>query len=71
MILNPDLRIESKFSFEKLIEIESKGAIAPQVKNSAGDVEDSVRKYPTFTNISRRVFFEKNFPAIHAKRGSC
>ncbi|HCE4560111.1 glycosyl transferase [Vibrio parahaemolyticus] len=69
VILNPDLRIESKFSFEKLIEIESKGAIAPQVKNSAGDVEDSVRKYPTFTNISRRVFFREKFSSYSCKEG--
>ncbi|PMF29916.1 hypothetical protein BCV19_03120 [Vibrio splendidus] len=56
-VLNPDLRIDSKFSFEKLILIESQGIIAPLVKNSLGKIEDSARKYPSFSNISRRVFF--------------
>lgn len=68
-VLNPDLRIDSRFSFEKLIEIEPRGAIAPQVKNSAGDVEDSVRKYPTFMNIARRVFFREKVSSYPYETG--
>lgn len=58
-VVNPDIRIYS-FDIDRLIEGMSGpniGALAPQVFNSDGGVEDSIRKFPIFSDILKRIFF--------------
>jgi N-acetylglucosaminyl-diphospho-decaprenol L-rhamnosyltransferase len=59
IVVNPDIRIFS-FDIDKLVNIMSGsniGALAPQVLNSDGGIEDSIRKFPTILDILKRIFF--------------
>jgi N-acetylglucosaminyl-diphospho-decaprenol L-rhamnosyltransferase len=56
-ILNPDLRMQ-EIDFRRLFETASMlrvGAVGPLVRNSAGAIEDSARRYPAPLRIIRRV----------------
>ncbi len=60
-VVNPDIRVESN-PFECLIpEIEKYSAalIAPKVLNPYGDIEDSVRKFPTLFSIFLKLVSSK------------
>lgn len=71
LILNPDLRIEKSFSIFDLINVESKGVIAPQVVNSSGSQEDSFRRFPSFFRIFKRVVLkDKNLDYVCEPFGS-
>jgi N-acetylglucosaminyl-diphospho-decaprenol L-rhamnosyltransferase len=55
IILNPDLRL-SELPVEPMVQAfqSGAGAWAPMVFNSAGGVEDSARRFPTFARLFRR-----------------
>jgi N-acetylglucosaminyl-diphospho-decaprenol L-rhamnosyltransferase len=57
-VLNPDIRI-SLNPFSKLIEalvVHNAGMAAPSVRNPAGEIEDSARYFPTFTQLLSKLF---------------
>lgn len=55
-VLNPDIRINTDFSFSDLIRSfdENTGCVAPIVKNKFGDIVDNVRADPTFVDLLMR-----------------
>ncbi len=64
VVVNPDIRLPS-LNVEKLLEPmrdPTVGAVAPAVLNSAGDIEDSVRRFPTIARLARRVLLKQRFP---------
>jgi len=60
VVLNPDVRISNSFA-EQIIKTkyDNWGCMAPLVLSPDGIVEDSARRYPTVTRISRRVILNK------------
>jgi N-acetylglucosaminyl-diphospho-decaprenol L-rhamnosyltransferase len=55
-VLNPDVRLHGN-PFPRLVEQLTKfsgGAIAPKVVDSAGKVQDSARRFPTFASLLRK-----------------
>lgn len=60
VICNPDIRIINS-PFDELIDAldKYKGVVAPVVLDSAGVIQDSVRKFPTFRSLVRRVVIER------------
>lgn len=64
VVVNPDIRLPS-LNVEQLLEPmrdPKVGAVAPVVLNSAGSIEDSVRRFPTIANLARRVLFKQRAP---------
>ena len=60
-ILNPDIRIHS-FDFAKFINIlkkENIGVLSPLVLGINGEIEDHVREFPSFKNLTKRLFVKK------------
>ena len=56
-VINPDIRIESK-GFEKLLlgcNRKHLGVIAPSILDKNGEIEDSVRFYPSLARIIHRI----------------
>lgn len=64
IIVNPDIRLPSLKIVQLLQPLEDKdvGAVAPVVLNSAGSVEDSVRRFPTVMGLARRVLLRQRSP---------
>ena len=55
--LNPDIELIGN-PFSGLIDVMTQNAgalVAPLVKSPAGDVEDSMRRFPTFTSLARKL----------------
>jgi len=64
VVVNPDIRLPS-LNVEKLLEPmrdPTVGAVSPVVLNSAGDIEDSVRRFPTIASLARRVLLKQRVP---------
>ncbi len=64
VVLNPDIRLFS-FDVEKLIvplRDPRVGALAPRVVNGRGEVEDSIRCFPTFFKLIQRVILNQRNP---------
>jgi N-acetylglucosaminyl-diphospho-decaprenol L-rhamnosyltransferase len=64
VVVNPDIRLMS-LDIDRLLELMSDprvGAVAPVVLNSAGEVEDSARRFPTIAGLARRVFLKQRAP---------
>jgi hypothetical protein len=64
IVMNPDIRL-GKTDFAKLIEPfknDSVGAVAPVIVSPEGQVEDSVRFFPTLPRILRRVIWRACVP---------
>jgi GT2 family glycosyltransferase len=57
-VLNPDIRIEADPFPELLrcLDDRSVGVAAPLIRNPAGAIEDSARRFPTPTSILRKAF---------------
>lgn len=61
VVVNPDIRLPS-LDITKLISLMKDpkvGAVAPVVLNSSGDIEDSVRRFPTVLSLTRRVLLSQ------------
>ena len=57
-VVNPDIRLDSD-PFPRLFEGLSSaqiGVVGPLVRNPAGAVEDSARRFPTFASLGRKLF---------------
>jgi hypothetical protein len=68
-VVNPDIRLETD-PFPPLIETLSArdtGAVGPLVRNPAGGIEDSARRFPTFTSLGKRLFERKIGPDYPAE----
>lgn len=64
VIVNPDIRLKN-FNLDILLEtleMVGVGACAPVVLSSQGTVEDSVRRFPTFSRLLRRVILRQRQP---------
>lgn len=64
VVVNPDIRLPS-LDIAKLLELMQDpkvGAVAPVVLNSAGGVEDSVRRFPTVLGLARRMLLGHRVP---------
>lgn len=64
VVVNPDIRL-STLNVEKLLapmNDPTVGAVAPVVLNGSGGVEDSVRRFPTISNLARRVLLKQRAP---------
>lgn len=71
VVVNPDIRLPH-FSLHALVEpLEDKkvGAVAPRVLSPDGNLEDSVRRYPTFQRLFKRVVLRKRSPEYRSDRG--
>ena len=64
VIVNPDIRLPSLDLHRLLAQMGDPkvGAIAPVVLNGAGEVEDSVRRFPTVAGLARRVLLKQRIP---------
>lgn len=63
IVLNPDIRISESFASYILACVGVEwGCMAPLVLSPQGQVEDSPRRYPTISRISRRVFLNSRSP---------
>lgn len=63
-VVNPDIRTD-QLDLDRLIEpFNSPGvaAVAPAVQSEAGTLEDSVRRFPTFPRLLRRVVLRQRQP---------
>jgi len=71
-VANPDLRLRAS-PFPPLLESladERVGAAGPLVRNPAGAVEDSARRFPTAATLVRKFFVEKRHPDYPSDRGA-
>ena len=60
-VVNPDIRLSS-FSFQALLDVFDDplaGAAAPVVLSSSGNIEDSVRRFPTFKRLFIRTVLRR------------
>jgi len=60
-VLNPDIRIE-RDPFPELLECLRDpivGAVAPLIRNPAGGIEDSARRFPTPSSLLRKAWFRR------------
>lgn len=65
IVVNPDIRIPY-LHLAKLLDLMQDpkvGAVAPKVMNSAGVIEDSVRRFPTILGLARRVLLGIRVPS--------
>jgi N-acetylglucosaminyl-diphospho-decaprenol L-rhamnosyltransferase len=63
-VVNPDIRLSS-FSFQALLNVFDDhlvGAVAPVVVSSDGNIEDSVRRFPTFKRLFIRTVLRQRIP---------
>lgn len=63
-IVNPDVRIND-FSLDAMLSVlmqDRVGACAPVVVDSLGEVQDSVRKYPTILSLAKRIISGRREP---------
>jgi GT2 family glycosyltransferase len=71
-VVNPDIRLETD-PFPRLCEALSSrkdvGAVGPLVRNPAGAVEDSARRFPTVASLARKLFERKAGPDYPAAGG--
>lgn len=67
VVVNPDIRLIQWDSEELLRSMQNPevGVVGPIVVNHSGDIEDSVRLFPTFTRLLRRRFFKHRSPDYH------
>ncbi len=71
-VCNPDIRLPAD-PFPKLISRFDDKTVAvtgPLVRNPAGGIEDSARRFPTAASLLKKVFMEKRQPDYPADRGS-
>lgn len=71
VVVNPDIRLP-RFSMDALLaplEDPAIGAVAPCVLAPNGQVEDSVRRYPTLGRLFRRVVLRQREPEYRWKSG--
>lgn len=64
VIVNPDIRLPT-FDMDRLLEVMNDpavGAVAPVVLNGTGEVEDSVRRFPTIPMLLRRSLLKQRVP---------
>jgi N-acetylglucosaminyl-diphospho-decaprenol L-rhamnosyltransferase len=63
-VVNPDIRLPTLNldGLLALLEEPSVAAVAPVVLSAAGTVEDSVRRFPTFGRLARRVLLKQRAP---------
>jgi hypothetical protein len=63
-VVNPDIRITKLDlgTLTRVLEEPKVGAVAPVILASNGRVEDSVRRFPTFTRLARRVLLRQRAP---------
>ena len=64
VIVNPDIRLPT-LDVDRLLEVMNDpavGAVAPVVLNGTGDVEDSVRRFPTIPMLLRRSLLKQRVP---------
>tara|TARA_B100000989_G_C19512468_1_gene459834 strand:- start:330 stop:1094 length:765 start_codon:yes stop_codon:yes gene_type:complete len=65
IVLNPDIRLVDKH-LEILFshfELESVGVVAPRIISNNGNLEDSIRDYPSLTNLFKRYLLKNNVEA--------
>ena len=69
VIVNPDIRLPAMDVERLLAPMEDPivGAVAPLVLNSRGEVEDSVRHFPTVLDIARRLLLRRRRPSYKFK----
>jgi GT2 family glycosyltransferase len=71
-VVNPDIRLETD-PFPPLCEALSSrkdvGVVGPLVRNPAGAVEDSARRFPTIASLARKLFERKAGPEYPAAGG--
>jgi GT2 family glycosyltransferase len=71
-VVNPDIRLETD-PFPRLCEALSSGkdvgVVGPLVRNPAGAVEDSARRFPTIASLARKLFERKAGPDYPAAGG--
>lgn len=63
-VVNPDIRLSS-FSFQALLDLFDAplvGAAAPVVLSIDGHIEDSVRRFPTFSRLFNRTILGRRIP---------
>jgi GT2 family glycosyltransferase len=69
-VANPDIRLETD-PFPALLEALSAqrdaGVVGPLVRNPAGAVEDSARRFPTFGSLGRKLFERRTGPEYPAE----
>ena len=69
-VVNPDIRLEAD-PFPELCEVLSSrkevGVVGPLVRNPAGAVEDSARRFPTVAALGKKLFARKAGPDYPAK----
>jgi len=68
-ILNPDIRLHCCpfLVLAELLEDTTVGAVAPLVLSPSGSIEDSIRRFPTFTKIIGKLF-KKNWTVDYELR---
>lgn len=61
-VLNPDIRLIDNPFIQLITHLNelNLGMIAPSIVDANGQFEDSVRKFPTFTRLLKRLFFGKH-----------
>jgi GT2 family glycosyltransferase len=67
VVVNPDIRLPS-LDISKLLDLmrdRKVGAVVPVVMNSAGVIEDSVRRFPTVLDLARRVLLGIRVPSYN------
>lgn len=64
VVVNPDIRLPSidVAQLLTLMDEPGVGAVAPVVRNGAGGLEDSARRFPTIAGLARRVLFKQRVP---------
>ena len=70
-VANPDLRLRAN-PFPRLVESlaeERVGAAGPLVRNPAGAIEDSARRFPTAATLIGKFFVDKRQPDYPSDRG--
>lgn len=63
-VVNPDIRIPA-LDIDCLVQLFERaevGAVAPMILSSKGNIEDSARRFPTFSRLLRRVIFNNKQP---------
>lgn len=67
VVINPDIRLPylNMEEFLELAKSSNIGAMAPVVKNNQGNLEDSVRSFPTILSLLHRIVFRNRIPDYH------
>jgi GT2 family glycosyltransferase len=71
-VANPDIRLSAD-PFAAMLSVlgdERVGVAGPLVRNSAGEIEDSARRFPTVATLLRKVVSNSNGPDYPTDRGA-